>query len=387
MGMMKTVNKLNPQGLRIVLVLQGGGALGAYQAGVYQALHEHGLAPDWIVGTSIGAINAALLAGNPEERRVQRLREFWDRMSHRDGIDPAQVPDMQRRANVWMSTLDTVLRGMPGFFAPRLFSLFPAGLAVQPEMASFYDTTALAGTLGELVDFDYLNAPGGMRLTVNAMHVKTGELVRFDNVRQALSADHIRASGALPPGFPPVRIDGELYWDGGLYSNTPLETVLDDLPHVDSLCFMVDLWSAEGPEPTTLDEVQTRVKDVTFASRSKRHIEDYLRTHDLQHKLREMYANLPEHARTAAIVDELAALGCDSTMHIVRLPYSGRDWHMAWKDINFSKGSIAWRWDQGYQDARRAITQAGWLVEVPEETGLVLHELLPIDETRRVTGT
>ena len=372
---MEPVNKLNPEGLRIVLVLQGGGALGAYQAGVYQALHEHNLVPDWIVGTSIGAINAALLAGNHKAHRLQRLRQFWDRVSHQDGIDLARIPDAQRRYNIGFSTLDTVLRGVPGFFAPRLFSLFPAGLAVQPEAASFYDTAALADTLGELVDFDYLNAPGGMRLTVNAMKVKTGELASFDNTQQTMSADHVRASGALPPGFPPVRIDGELYWDGGLYSNTPLETVLDDLPHVDSLCFMVDLWSAEGPEPTTLDEVQTRQKDVTFASRSKRQIEDYLRTHYLQGRLRELHALLPERAKTDAGMDELTTLGCATTMHVVRLPYGGRDWHMASKDINFSKGSIAWRWDQGYQDAMRAIDYAGWLTAVSEETGLVVHEL------------
>jgi NTE family protein len=380
---MKPRSKLNPEGLRIVLVLQGGGALGAYQAGVYQALHEHDLVPDWIVGTSIGAINAALLAGNHKATRLQRLKQFWDRVAHQDGIDLARIPDAQRRSNVWLSTLDTVLRGVPGFFTPRLFSLFSSGLAVQPEEASFYDTVPLADTLGELVDFDYLNAPGGMRLTVNAMKVKTGELASFDNTRQAMSTDHVRASGALPPGFPPVRIDGELYWDGGLYSNTPLETVLDDLPHVDSLCFMVDLWSAEGPEPTTLDQVQTRQKDVTFASRSSRHIEDYLRTHQLQHKLRELHALLPERAKTGVGADELAALGCDSTMHIVRLPYAGRDWHMASKDINFSKGSIAWRWDQGYRDALRAIQHAGWLTAVPEETGLVVHELPPLATGRR----
>lgn len=382
---MKPVNKLNPDGLRIVLVLQGGGALGAYQAGVYQALHEYDLVPDWIVGTSIGAINAALLAGNHKASRLQRLKQFWGRVSHQDAIDLARIPDAQRHSNIWLSTLDTVLRGVPGFFKPRLFSLFPAGLAVQPEAASFYDTAALADTLGDLVDFDYLNAPGGIRLTVNAMKVKTGELASFDNTQQTMSADHVRASGALPPGFPPVRIDGELYWDGGLYSNTPLDTVLDDLPHVDTLCFMVDLWSAEGPEPTTLDEVQTRQKDVMFASRSKRHIKDYLSTYKLKHKLRELHALLPEHAKTGTGTDELATLGCENTMHIVRLPYAGRDWHMALKDINFSKGSIAWRWDQGYQDTMRTIDHAGWLTTVPEETGLVVHELPPLTKGRRVT--
>ncbi|MDB5823377.1 MAG: patatin [Herminiimonas sp.] len=374
---MKTINKLNPANLRVVLVLQGGGALGAYQAGVYQAMHEHDLTPDWVVGTSIGAINAALLAGNPRPTRLQRLKEFWEGVSHHDSFDPNQLQDSQRRSNVWLSSIDTVLRGVPGFFMPRLFSLFPAGVAVAPDAASYYDTTPLGETLESLVDFNYLNQSGGMRLTVNAVGVKTGELVSFDTASQTLNADHVRASGALPPGFPPVRVEGELYWDGGLYSNTPLETVLADVPHVDTLCFMVDLWSADGPEPTTLDEVQTRQKDVMFASRSQRHIDDYLRTHNLRTRMRALHALLPKSARSKASADELAELGCDSTIHVVRVPYSGRDWHMASKDINFSRGSIAWRWDQGYQDALRAIAQAGWLTEVSEETGLVVHELPP----------
>ncbi|CAN5851144.1 patatin-like phospholipase family protein [soil metagenome] len=375
---MKLVKNLNPDGLRIVLVLQGGGALGAYQAGVYQALHEHGLAPDWIVGTSIGAINASLLAGNRPETRLPRLKQFWDRVSHADGVDLARIPDSYRQSNIWLSTIDTMLRGVPGFFKPRPLSWFGMSVAVKPEDASFYDTTPLAETLNELLDFDYLNAEGGTRLTINAMKVTTGELTHFDNRTQTISAKHVLASGALPPGFPPVRIDGYLYWDGGLYSNTPLATVLDDSPHINTLCFMVDLWSADGPEPTTLDEVQTRQKDVMFASRSKRHIQDYLATHQLKHKLREFYEMLPAQAQTDAVVAELTALGAASTMHVVRLPYAGRDWHMASKDINFSKGSIAWRWDQGYKDAMRAIRHAGWLSVVSQDTGLIVHELPPL---------
>jgi len=372
-------NALNPAGLRIVLVLQGGGALGAYQAGVFQALHEHALAPDWVVGTSIGAINAAILAGNRPEDRLPRLKQFWQRIAHRDSIDLNLLSDQQRRSNSWLSTFDTLLRGVPGFFKPRQFSLFPAGVAVPPEEASFYDTSELARTLDELVDFDYLNQPESMRLSVNALRVKCGTLASFDSAHQRLGEEHIRASGALPPGFPGVRVDGDLYWDGGLYSNTPLESVLDDTPHIDTLVFMVDLWSADGPEPTTLDEVQTRQKDVTFASRSKRHIEDYVSRHTMQRKLRQLYAKLPDSAQNRRETEELVALGCDSTMHIVRLPYAGRDWHMASKDINFSQGSIEWRWEQGYQDALRAIRAAGWLALLEEDTPLVVHELPPYE--------
>ena len=374
---MTVVNRLNPHSLRIVLVLQGGGALGAYQAGVYQALHEHDLVPDWIVGTSIGAINAALIAGNPQAQRLERVKAFWDRVSHPDSVDMSNLSDEQRRSAIWYNTVDTVMRGAPGFFSPRWFSGFPFNLPVAPEQASFYDTAPLDATLRELVDFDYLNAEGGMRLTVNAVNVRSGELAHFDSLSGKLTADHVRASCSLPPGFAPTRVDGELYWDGGLYSNTPLESVLNEYSQTDTLCFMVDLWSATGDEPTTLDEVQTRQKDVTYASRSKRHIDDYIATHALQHKLRELYVRLPVGERTAEDERELAALGCDSTMHIVRIPYSGRDWHMASKDINFSKGSIEWRWDQGYRDAMRALRHAGWLRLVSESTAVVVHELPP----------
>ena len=374
---MTNPNNLNPDNLRIVLVLQGGGALGAYQAGVYQALHEHNLVPDWIVGTSIGAINAALIAGNEQANRLQQVKAFWDRVAHPDSVDMSLVSDSMRRSNIWFNTVDTVMRGAPGFFSPRWFSGFPYGMQVPPEQASFYDTAELKETLKELVDFDYLNAPGGMRLTVNAVNVRSGELASFDSIHGDLCPDHIRASGSLPPAFGPVRIEGELYWDGGLYSNTPLESVLAELPSGDTICFMVDLWSAEGPEPVTLDEVYTRQKDVTYASRSSRHIADYIQTHTMQRKLRQMYARLPQGSRTEEDERELLALGCDATLHIVRLPYAGRDWHTAAKDVNFSKGSIEWRWNQGYRDAMRALDHAGWLQHVSENTAVVVHELPP----------
>ena len=374
---MSKPNALNPDKLRIVLVLQGGGALGAYQAGVYQALHEHNLVPDWIVGTSIGAINAALIAGNHQENRLQKIKAFWDRVSHPDGIDMSQVSDEMRRTNIWFNTMDTVVRGVPGFFGPRWFSGFALGMPVAPEEASFYETDQLSATLKELVDFDYLNEPGGVRLTVSAVNVASGELAHFDSESGDLCPDHVRASGSLPPAFAPVRIDGDLYWDGGLYSNTPLESVLGELPSGDTICFMVDLWSAQGEEPATMEDVRTRMKDVTFASRSTRHIQDYQQTHLMQRKLRELYARLPAASRSAEDERELLALGCDATLHIVRLPYAGRDWHMAAKDVNFSKGSIEWRWDQGYRDAMRALNHAGWLLHVSEDTAVVVHELPP----------
>jgi NTE family protein len=289
----------------------------------------------------------------------------------------SKVPDSARRYNIWLATLDTVLRGVPGFFTPRIPNPFDFNLPVAPEMASFYDTSALRSTLEELVDLDYLNSPGEMRLTVNAMKVTCGKLISFDTRRQRVGIDHIMASGSLPPGFPPVRIDGDLYWDGGLFSNTPLETVLEEEPRVDTLCFMVDLWSATGPEPRTFDEVQTRQKDVMYASRSKRHIDNYLRMHNLRRIVRALHDKLPDELKGEAELRDIESVGCDTTMHIVRLAYAGRDWQMASKDINFSKGSIEWRWEQGYRDAMRAIAHAGWISFVPAETGVVVHEILP----------
>lgn len=373
---MKASNDFNPHQHRIALVLQGGGSLGAYQAGVYQALHEHGLTPDWVVGTSIGAINAALIAGNKRDNCLLRLKEFWERVARDDVFDMNKVSDTARQFNIRLATMDTLMRGAPGFFMPRMMHPFPLGMPVDPEQASFYDTAPLTQTLRDLVDFDYLNSSGGMRLTVEAVKVTCGRRAIFDNRQSQIGPEHIMASGALPPGFPAVRIDGELYWDGGLFSNTPLETVLDDEPRVDTLCFMVDLWSAAGEEPCTVDEVTTRQKDVMYASRSKNHIEHYLELHNLRGLVRKLHGELPEDCkkRTAYAME---AVGRDSTIHIVRLAYSGRDWHMASKDINFSKGSIEWRWEQGYSDAMRAIRHRGWTTFVPAETGIVVHELVP----------
>jgi NTE family protein len=376
---MKLHDHTNVSKYRIALVLQGGGALGAYQAGVYQALHEHELTPDWVVGTSIGAINGAIIAGNKRDVRLDRLRTFWEEISYQDLIDMRKVPDPARQFNTWLATLNAMWLGMPCFFEPRIPNLFNFGLPVIPEKASFYDTDVLHKTLHRLVDFDHLNTPGCMRLTVNAMEVTSGKLVGFDNLAHKIGIDHVMASGALPPGFPPIRIDGNLYWDGGLFSNTPLETVLDDEPRVDTLCFMVDLWSSQGPEPRTFNEVQTRQKDVLYASRSKRHIDAYLRLHQLRRIVRELYQKLPPESIGATELADMRTIGADTTMHIVRLAYAGRDWHMASKDINFSRGSIEWRWEQGYHDALRAIETGAWKLSAPADAGVVVHELLPDD--------
>jgi len=361
----------------VALVLQGGGALGAYQAGVYEALHEHGLTPDWVVGTSIGAINAALIAGNRRSMRLARLKEFWDEVAHNDVLDMRMVPDPVRQFNTMLTTFDSMTKGVPGFYSLRWFSPFLAGWPVNAESASIYDTSALEETLNRLVDVKVLNSPEGVRMTVSAIKVTSGRLEQFDTAHQQVDLKHVVASGALPPGFPPVRIDGELYWDGGLYSNTPLESVLADEPRVDTLCFMVDLWSSEGPEPQTLDQVQTRQKDVMYASRSSRHIDAYLRGHRLRRMVRLLRDKVPEELLTAQERKEIDKIGNETTIHIVRLAYAGRDWQMASKDFNFSRGSIEWRWQQGYSDAVRAIEHGGWRTDAPEGAGVLVHEIGP----------
>jgi len=368
---------------RVALVLQGGGALGAYQAGVYQAMHEHDLTPDWVVGTSIGAINAAIIAGNPRATRLAQLKTFWDEIAYQDVVDMHKVPDPVRRLNIMISTFDALTRGVPGFYALRLFNPFAVDWPVLPEAASFYDTSELEKTLTRLVDLDYLNAPNAIRLTVSAMKVTSGQLTDFDTKYGPVGIQHVMASGALPPSFPPVRVDGDLYWDGGLYSNTPLESVLADEPRVDTICFMVDLWSAEGPEPLTMEQVYTRQKDVMYASRSRRHIDAYLRGHRLRRLVRMLREKVPDDQLSADDLAELKNIGIHTTMQIVRLAYSGRDWQMASKDINFSRGSIEWRWDQGYQDALRAIKQDVWRAELPEDTGVLVHEFGITDHKER----
>lgn len=248
-----------PAGKRIALVLQGGGALGVYQAGIYQALDEQGFAPDWVGGTSIGAINGAIIAGNPADRRLARLREFWHTVSVPDFWDVARLPALGRQAYSAWSFMMAVLTGRPGFFAPRGPYALAALNGASPETLSYYDTSPLRQLLDRLVDFDILNAHA-MRLSVGAVGVTTGKLRYFDNREQRLRPEHILASSALPPAFPAVQVDGELYWDGGIYSNTPLEVVLDDPPWVDTLCFMAALFNPAGRAPRSLPEVEARPK-------------------------------------------------------------------------------------------------------------------------------
>ena len=354
---------------QVVLVLQGGGALGAYQGGVFQALAEAGVAPDWVIGTSIGAINAALIAGNAPGQRLQRMTEFWS------GIRQAGLAE-------WASALPfvgpalgkaaIVAGGLPGFFEPNPAS-FGANLPVEPEAAGYYSCAPLRRTLERLVDVQVLNT-GGMRLTVGAANVHTGEMRYFDSRHDRLTLDHIMASGALPPAFPAVRIGGELYWDGGVLSNTPVEAVFDDTPRRSGLVFSVHVWNPQGAEPDTLAKVLGREKDLRYASRTAAHVERQRQLHKLRHVIAELSRHLPERARAQPDVCGLTDYGCVTRMHVVQLmapPLYGED-HS--KDIDFTAAGIRERWQFGYSDTVRVLEQAPWTGEFDPLEGFILHQ-------------
>ena len=372
--MAKAPTPTRPHDKRVALVVQGGGALGAYQAGAYEMLEDYGFAPDWVAGTSIGAFNAAIIVGNPPERRIPRLREFWNRLAH---LDPPLVEAFPARLrqlySLWSAGLAFGL-GREAMYRPWMMDPLGSVGSEHPSDTSFYDTSPMRKTLEELVDFDLLNE-SGIRLSVGAAKVSNGEPVYFDTTKQTIGPEHVMASGSLPPGFPAMEIDGEAYWDGGLISNTPLNVVLDDEPRVDTLCFMVDLWAPEGPDPRSMAEVLTRCKDLIYASRSERHINDYRRTHNMRRAIRELFNRLPEDARNDPELREFADLGCHTTMNIVRLVYPGREWELTSKDVNFSGSMIRERWDQGVSDAKRALHHQGWLQTAPRHEAVRVHEL------------
>jgi NTE family protein len=250
-----------------IMVLQGGGALGAYQAGAYAGLSEAGIEPDWLAGVSIGAINSTLIAGNPVERRVERLREFWDRVSQLSAPSLPTGFEQMRPLMNRLSTASAFAFGVPAFFTPRLVPPFlaPDG---SPRALSFYDTAPLKATLEELADFDLINSRQ-VRLSLGSVNLCTGNSVYFDNTKMRIGPEHVMASGALPPGFPPIEIDGELYWDGGIVSNSPLSYVADECYRTSALIFQLDVFSGAGELPQNLDQVQERAKDIQYASKTR----------------------------------------------------------------------------------------------------------------------
>jgi NTE family protein len=359
---------------QVVLVFQGGGALGAYQAGVYQALHAAGMEPDWVIGTSIGAINAALLAGNPPEQRLQRLRTFWRSVEQHAGSGAAALgwPALARATG----NLATFACGIPAFFRPNPLVWLGQRAPVGLEQAAYYSTNPLRALLGSLLDLDYLNAQH-MRVALGAVRVSNGAMRYFDSRIEPITVSHILASGALPPAFGAVRVEDDYYWDGGIYSNTPIEAVLNDHPRCSSLIFAVDLWDAEGPLPQSLWQVEGKQKDICYASRANSHLAEQQQIHHLRHVIAELERSMPDALRATPAVRQLASCGCRTTMHIARLASPDAASEDPLKDVDFSPGTLRRRWRAGVADAQRMLMLAPWAQPVEPMQGVVIHAASP----------
>jgi NTE family protein len=359
-----------------ILLLQGGGALGAYQAGVYEGLAEAGVTPTWLVGILIGAVNSALIAGNPPERRIERLRTFWDRVSAHATFEPPAFLESMRPMFGRMSIASVATFGIPGFFSPRTL---PPQLASggSPEALSFYDTAPLKKTLEELVDFDLINRRA-VRLSLGAVNVRTGESVYFDNHKTRIGPEHVMASGALPPGFPAVLIDGQHYWDGGIVSNSPLTYVWDEKPLRTALIMQVNLFNAQGELPRNIDEAMERVKDIQFASKQRLNNTRVRELGELRAALGRLLAKLPDNFQTDPDVRKLAPL------------FDGREWTIAHvndrrpsdagqaKDAEFSRATVNARWAGGLEDIRRSAASLDWMQPLDLGPGIQMYFLPPV---------
>ncbi|MDR6429189.1 NTE family protein [Variovorax paradoxus] len=357
---------------RKALVLQGGGALGAYQAGVYAALSETDLQPHWIAGVSIGAINAALIAGNAPEKRVDRLREFW----HLVSSGPAQrLPSWlgdRAMQNQWSASM-AMLVGIPGFFEPRCSPALLMGAAAP--LLSYYDTTPLKATLERLVDFDRINACEA-RFSVGAVDVRTGNSVYFDNTRQRIGPEHIMASGALPPGFAPVSIDGDDYWDGGIVSNTPLQYVLDIHPRSEPLVVLqVDLFNARGEMPRTLSGVMERQKDITYSSRTRMNTDALAANLNLQQAIADLISKLPARLRNDPSVLAVQAELTHHPIDIFHLIYRDKPYEVESKDYEFSRAAVEEHWEAGARDMRRTLAHPETLRSDATVNGVTTFDL------------
>ena len=357
----------------VVLVLQGGGALGAYHVGAYEAMHEAGFAPDWVSGTSIGAITSAVVVGNRPEDRLDKLDQLWQEISRPDTWVP-WLPEPLLRAFNTGSAMGALLFGQPNFFTPNVPNPF-FSLAGSPTATAFYDTSPMLATLLRLCDFDLINS-GTTRISLGATNVRSGELMYFDNVnpKRTIGPEHVLASGSLPPGFPATEVDGEFYWDGGCISNTPLHAVLHDPPPKHTLVFMIDLWGAAGELPTTLDEVIWRQKQIQYASRTEHHIQTVAARLNLRRNLAKLQALMPKEALADPAVQDATALGYDGDMDIVHIQYVPTPDQVSSSDAEFSRSSIARRSEAGYEDMKRALEQAPWTTkERPQGIAAVVH--------------
>ncbi len=356
-----------------ILVLQGGGALGAYQAGVFESLGKVYREPDWVAGISIGAINAALIAGNPAPSRVARLREFWELVSSSLAA-PTFAPNGAGREGLnEASASQVMLFGVPGFFKPR-FPPAPFQPRGSLEAISYYDTAPLESTLERLVDFDRINS-GTVRLSVGAVNVRTGNFEYFDSAKQTIDARHIMASGALPPGFAPVEIDGEHYWDGGLVSNTPLQYVLDQPGKHRRVVFQVDLFAAQGALPTTLAEVTEREKDIRFSSRTRLNTTNELDRQVIAQAAKRLIDKLPASLRDDPDVRALSKVRCETAVDVVHLIYRSKHYESQSKDYEFSRLSMQEHWDAGRADMAHTLHDPRWIKHERAATGVHVFDL------------
>ena len=363
---------------RIALILQGGGALGAYQAGVYQALAEANLHPDWVAGISIGAINSALIAGNSPAERVDRLREFWEAVS----TPPFGIPDpkwFEVRGDLSRSLLNqahslgALLGGVPNFFIPRVPPpyLQPNGTL---DATSYYDVAPLRATLERLVDFDLINARE-MRFSVGTVNVRTGNFVYFDNATYQILPEHVIASGSLPPGFPATEIEGEFYWDGGLVSNTPLQWVLDSRPGKDTLAFQIDLWSARGEFPRNLLEAETRQKEIRYSSRTRMATDQFKKQQILRRAAAHLLAKLPSALKQTPEAEMLALEADEKVYNLIQLIYRARNYEGNCKDYEFSRVTMEEHWRSGYNDAVRTLRHPEVLQRPQQMDGVFTFDL------------
>jgi NTE family protein len=362
----------------IALLLQGGGALGAYQAGVYEALTEADLQPDWIAGISIGAINAALIAGNAPEARVDKLRAFWERVTAKpfcdwsEGLFLTKVDAVRQWQNQMSANL-ALVGGATGFFTPRFPTpwLHPPGTM---EATSYYDTSRLRLTLEQLIDFDRINA-NRMRFSVGAVNVRSGNFVYFDTTTHTIGPEHVMASAALPPAFPAIEIDGEHYWDGGSVSNTPLQWIVDSQPPLDTLAFQVDLWNARGELPRTIAEVATRQKEIQYSSRTRAGTDNFKHVQRLRRAMADLFEKLPADLQSGPEAKLLRPVSDHKFYNIVHLIYRTRNYEGHSKDYDFSRASMQEHWRAGYHDAVRTLRHPEVLEHPTNQEGVFTFDL------------
>ncbi|MGH6881669.1 patatin-like phospholipase family protein [Hypericibacter sp.] len=358
---------------RVALILQGGGALGAYQAGVYQALHEARIEPDWVSGVSIGAINAAIIAGNLPEQRLDRLRTFWERITERKVWHYTPDGDIYRKIRNTVSSLLTISSGQPGFFEPRIPGPWFAATGAR-DAISYYDSAPLRETLLELVDFKMINNQE-IRFAVGAVNVMTGNFMYFDNAKEIIEPEHVMASGALPPALPSIKIGTDYYWDGGIVSNTPLQQLLDEEDSLNTLAFQVDLFNARGPMPRDIQDVMARQKDIIYSSRTRYNTDVYRRLHKWKTRLGHALKKVPDellNEEEKKLRDELSDL---PEIVILQLIYQQKAYEGQAKDYEFSGTSMREHWQSGFEDTMNTLKHKQWLEMPPEGSGCVVHDV------------